>query len=206
MLWRALPGLWRLATLIVAPAGAIALGWGLLHAFLLLMIDTDYASGYSRRAFESIELGFSEDEVIARLGEPLDVQETEPDTIWVYSDEPLENVELIPSDAKKLTRARFGQHGLVLDIFDAGCGPMGAGQVGYGYLGLEIDRWETLVGTPMERFRELYGEPSEVKESQTVRVLRYSIQSPASMDYRIRNIELDRDGRVVGTVKDHYGD
>lgn len=78
---------------------AASLALGIIGALVLLLlafssiesyfpfnpaIDTRFAPGYSEEAFASLQVGMTKDEVLQRLGPPLNAQ---ADQSWVYSED-----------------------------------------------------------------------------------------------------------------------
>lgn len=87
------PGLWRGGR--IAATLSLGLIGGLLLLFLAFIgiesyfplypaIDTRFAPGYTEQAFAALEVGMTKEEVLQRLGPPLNAQ---ADPAWVYSED-----------------------------------------------------------------------------------------------------------------------
>lgn len=186
------------------------------HIFFLTSEDTEYAPGYSEVAFREIEVGDSEADVRAALGEPISEVESTPSVTWLYTDRPFpEFTETgeFPDMRSSFTSFRF-ESGRCVDIFgqvSGGTAPGGAtlASVGPGVnslsiTGSEVSTLETNGAVPAD-IEKLYGPPTGVHHNRAVKWLLYS-HSPGSTNYRKRRIAIDANGQVCRKDGDIYWD
>ena len=72
--------------LLATITGALLIS-GVVASLLWASFDTEYAPGYTARAFDAVNLGYTREAVVSRLGEPLSSYDTEPFQQWVFSDD-----------------------------------------------------------------------------------------------------------------------
>lgn len=195
----------------LAHFGGAALGGSLLVPGVLLIglyfsFDTEYSVAYSEAAFRTIDLGIPAEEVFQRLGQPLEVRETAPYTVWVYSDQSDLDLEDHELPAQSYTAFYFDEAGRVKNIF----GQLLQGNVitlggQNNYLGLSSTEIEQLKGKTQIEIEQLYGTPTAAPTYETSQYLIYS-RSPSSSNYWLRQIGLNRQGRVVEIRQEIYWD
>lgn len=213
------------ATIVVAlavVAGVIFVGPHelLLRVYLAATEDTEYAPGYSERAFRAVELGDAEAEVLAALGEPLSERVGEPSTTWLYADGGHGRFEArghYPDIRHSFTTLHFHEDGTFDYAFGQLSGSSEAGLLrttltsttgdGANTLGLSDSQVEELraSGATTVELEARFGPPDAVHRSDVVRWLVYS-HSPGSHNYRQRLLGVDRDGRVCEKVSEPWWD
>lgn len=208
-------------------AGALALGIliagprnVLMNTFLLISEDTEYAPGYSLKAFRSLEVGLSEAQTRAALGDPLEQRSVEAYTQWLYSPDP--NLKynasgIVDAVNPSYTEFRFDAEGLLTDIIGAiaingtnnGLGGSFRLMVGPGVntLSIPAEEIEALKGkaSPTSAVRERFGAPQSIFESRVTHWLLYS-RSPSGGNYRQRAVGIDADGNICAINDEIYWD
>lgn len=183
----------------------------LQRIFLILSEDTEYAEGFSHRAFRSIELGITETQALEKLGEPLEEWASTPYTAWLYAPDPelefndqgtveavnpsytqfLFDAEGILTDVIGQVATGGGNNGLFSTSFSTMFGP------GVNTLNIPAQEIETLKqsGADQALMEERYGAPQSTHEHRVVRWLRYT-RSPTGTNYRQLAVGIDKDGLV----------
>jgi len=190
------------ASLIVIVVLAIALP----AAFFCLSFDTQYAPGYTERAFKSIRVGDTREQVTSLVGNPLSSYDTEPFVQWLYSGTPEPKFSHHGEASGTHTSFTF-KNGLVENVtgqrrtsensFVAG--------PGVGYLKLAAEDVEKLKGASPEAVKEKFGPPVATYEYKATKVLVYS-RAASKSNYHLRMVGLDGQGRVVRLWKSVYWD
>jgi outer membrane protein assembly factor BamE (lipoprotein component of BamABCDE complex) len=180
---------------------------GILAALLLRSLDTQYAPGYSERAFKSLKIGDSEERVVSLLGPPISAEVTEPYVEWVYSAEEQKDHAKDGSATGTYTTVRFDGEGRVRDF--SGQRQISRNSFTFGdgqdYLALSNEQKRRLRGSTQDEIRKHFGPPRSVYESKAARVLRYS-RSPSSSNYHLRMVGLDKEKKVVHLWREIYWD
>ena len=178
-------------------AGVVAVG-------MFLSFDTEYAAGYSRKAFASVRIGDTESEVLSKLGQPLREQPTEPYVKWVYSADPQPRFAESGEVSRTATVFHFNEKGELQQVY--GQRQISPNQIafgeGVGYLSLG---GTDLKGKRQEEVEAKFGPPQGKYEDRGTKMLFYS-HSPSSKNYHLRAIALDRAGKVVKIRKSVYWD
>ena len=178
--------------------------------------DTQYAPGYSERAFQQIGVGDTEAAVKAALGAPLSESKAEPYVSWLYAPDAHPDFEAsgrYPDMRFSFTEIKFDQERAFLGAFGqisygsgggSGSGAWGDGVNTLGITQAQIDEFKSAKATTKE-IEAKYGKPNAAYESHVVRWLTYST-SPGSKNYRLRAIGIDRDGKVCRKQSEFYWD
>jgi outer membrane protein assembly factor BamE (lipoprotein component of BamABCDE complex) len=200
-------GLPGLAVLFLSVAGVLVLVVGALAILISRSFDTQYAPGYSERAFKSVQWGDTEDRVRSLLGPPLSTDVSEPYVEWIYSAKEQKHFAASGEGSGTFTTVHFNAAGQVTSVFgqmktSANTYNFGEGQ---GYLSLTKDKVAQLKGKTQDEARQALGPPKAVYDYKASRLLRYS-RSPSSSHYHLRVIGLDQDGRVVHVWREIYWD
>ena len=194
------------------------------HGFMLFanqfLTDTEYAPGYSEIHFSGILIGDDENQVLKKLGEPLNVSETTPYTSWLYTTGPVETFRENgdwPDSRYSFTAIRFDENGKFADAFgqvtdevksgllsSSGTVSFGDGENCLSLSNAKIAELKKTGATPSQ-IRTQFGEPDAVFESRAIKWLRYS-HSPGSTHYQLRMIAIDRDGKVCQKRNEFYWD
>lgn len=140
--------------------------------------STQYSSGYSEAAFEQVQEGMTQEEVVQLLGQPLRTHAGHPGLVrwygppgsWVGEDSGLHTPE--GSDGSKAAIIRFDLSGKTA----SSNGPF--------------------PGKSAEEVRAALGEPIKEQVQRSIVYWRYS-QSPSDGSYHRRWIGFDADGRVA---------
>ena len=160
--------------------------------------DTAYAPGYSEAAFASIEVGATEDAVLAALGQPLASYEVSPSERWLYCPSDHSGYRSDDGLAGTFTELTFALDGRLERVFGSIQTDDQTMQFGDGanHLGLTNAAIEELIGLDRAAVRARFGEPQYTRVDHTTRVLRYT-ESPTSTHYFLRKIGIDATGRVA---------
>lgn len=181
--------------------------------------DTEYAPGYSHRAFDALALGSEAAQVLAALGSPLDQRVTQPTESWLYADAshpgyaPDGSLDgtftEITFDASGRVRSAFGQTtteqslSRTVMVMDGGPLKLGASWVGpasgEAAPALEIEGWTRA------EVEQRYGAPRDRRVDRASEVWTYS-RSPSGSHYHRVWVGLDAEGRVVETYRGDYWD
>lgn len=194
------------------------------HGFMLFakqfLADTEYASVYSEKHFSGIAIGDDENQVLKKLGEPLNTSETTPYTSWLYTTGPIEPFTVNgdwPDSRCSFTAIRFDEDGKFVDAFGQVVGELKSGLLfssvtgsfgdGENSLSLSNARSAELkkAGATPAQVRTQFGEPDAVFESSAIKWLRYS-HSPGSTHYQLRMIAIDGNGKVCQKRSEFYWD
>lgn len=202
---------------IVAYVGPVAI---LRQVTILLSEDTEYAPGFSERAFRKIQLGDTEATVRATLGAPLRIDDAKPYVSWLYGPAPAPEFEAdgtYPDVRFSFTAIRFDENGTFDGAFGqisrrSGTSLLGASATvsigdGANTLSLtkaEVEKLKAAKTTPGQ-IAARFGKPQASFESRVAKWLVYS-RSPGSRNYRQRLIGTDRDGNVCRKVSEIYWD
>lgn len=194
-------------TFLVSAALAALIAAGVVAVLVWSSFDTEYAPGYSPKAFNGISVGDTYESVLSKLGEPLSSHLTEPFRSWIYS----------ASEQPSFAESGIGQGTHTTFRFD------GAGRVKYvsgqtspsphrirfgdgeNHLRLTNEDIGLLQGEAEDEIRARFGPPVATYEYQASTVLIYS-RSPSSANYLRRNLGIDEDGKVVHIWKSIYWD
>jgi hypothetical protein len=192
---------------LVAAALAALLVIGAVAALMWSSFDTEYAPGYSAKAFNGIRVGDSYETVLSKLGEPLSSRQTEPFRSWIYS----------ASEQPSFAKSGIGEGTHTTFRFDGeGRVKLASGQTspsphtirfgdGENHLRLTNEDIGLLQGESEDEIRARFGPPVATHEYQASTVLIYS-RSPSSANYHRRNLGIDENGRVVHIWKSIYWD
>ena len=182
----------------------------LQRIFLILSEDTEYAEGFSHRAFRSLELGTTETQALDTLGEPLEEWPSVPYTAWLYAPDPeleFNDQGTVEAVNPSYTQFLFDAEGILTDVigqvatggrsngfstsFTAMFGP------GVNTLNISAQEIDALKqsGANQALMEERYGAPQSTHEHRVVRWLRYT-RSPTGSNYRQRAVGIDKDGHV----------
>jgi hypothetical protein len=182
-------------------------------AFFLLCFDTQYAPGYSERAFKSIKIGETAERVLSRIGQPFSTNDTEPYVEWIYSGnrQPHFSDEGIGSGTNTIVTFK---HGLVDNINGQSEESSTSGLTstvtisigpGSGYLKLTADDVTRLKGATEDQIRKRFGPPTGLYEFKASHTWRYSRPSSKS-NYYLRVVGFDDEGKVVHVWHSIYWD
>jgi hypothetical protein len=180
---------------------------GAVAALMWSSFDTEYAPGYSAKAFNGIRVGDSYETVLSKLGEPLSSRQTEPFRSWIYSAS--EQPSFAKSGIGDGTHTTFGfdREGRVR--FASGQTSPSPHTIRFGdgenHLRLKNEDIELLKGASEGEMRNRFGPPVATYEYQTSTVLIYS-RSPSSSNFHLRNLGMDENGKVVHIWKSIYWD
>ncbi len=188
------------------------------HLFVSAFGDTEYAPGYSERAFEQLLLGATRADVITALGPPFGEHSVQPVHFVLYADQPaddfaetgslrgIERYTCLLFDSEGKFESMFAQISLrtglgswttQLDTDGTGANPLRVDA-------RQIETWKNAGATPAE-IQARFGPPTATHRNDTVRWMQYS-RSPSDGDYQRRWIGLDRDDRVCFKRAEAYCD
>lgn len=191
--------LWGLAVALLL--GGVGVG------FYLMGFDTQYAPGYSHKAFNSLQLGDMEERVYSLLGSPFSTHDTEPYVEWIYSAKEQRRFARDGVGRGTYTTFRFDESGRVKLV--SGVRQTSASTVVFGdgqnHLGLTEAQIKPLKGSTQDEIRRQFGPPRAVYEYKAVKLLSYS-RSPSSANYHLRSVGLNRAGKVVHIWREVYWD
>jgi len=192
-------------TIVFWAIGGVLLG--ILAAFYFKSFDTQYAPGYSEKAFRSIKIGDSEQQVQSLLGAPLSTYDSEPYVEWIYSADGQKRFSTNGEGSGTFTTVRFNAAGSVSSISgrrqtSANSFTLGEGQNSLNLTGEQI---KGLKGSTQDEIRRKFGPPKAVYEYKASKVLSYS-RSPSSANYHLRSVGLDSVGKVVHIWREIYWD
>ena len=196
-----------LGTMFLWALGVVLLLAGILAAFYFTSFDTQYAPGYSEKAFKSIKLGDTEQQVLSLISAPFSTDVNEPYIAWIYSADRQTHFSTDGEGSGTYTTVRFNAVGQMASI--SGQRQMSVNTFtfgdGLGYLSLTKEQIERLKGSTQDEIRQKLGSPKAVYEFKASKVLHYS-RSPSSSHYHFRALGLDNDGKVVKIWREIYWD
>lgn len=196
-------GVTGLAAASVTSVAVLAVGVAILWS----NFDTEYAPGYSERAFDRIEIGDSHESVLAALGEPLSSRPSKPYVRWIYSADDQRSFARDGSRRGTYTEFWFRPEGRL--EFVTGQTSTSPGIVLFGnganHLGLRDEEIRALDGASTGQIRDRFGAPRAIYEYRATTVLSYS-RSPSSGNFHLRQVGLDSRGRVVHILRSVYFD
>ena len=195
------------STVVFWAISVVLLLGALLAALYFKSFDTQYAPGYSAKAFKSIKLGDTEQRVVSLLGAPLSTYDSEPYLEWIYSADEQKRFSASGVGTGTFTTVRFNPDGRVASISgqrqtSAGTMTFGEGQNSLNLTGEQI---RALKGSTQDEILQKFGSPKAVYEYKASKVLSYS-RSPSSANYHLRSVGLDADGKVVHVWREIYWD
>jgi hypothetical protein len=190
----------------------------LQRLYLSAFGDTEYAPGYSERAFDDLPLGATYAEVIAALGPPLSEEPTQARVALLYASGPSDSFARTGQVAELVSYTRFefgdgerltavsGQLAAVTGLASAEIELDVSGN-GRNHLKVDGSERERLIAAQSRPadIEARYGPPTATHRNESVRWLKYS-RSPSSSSYEQRWIGLDRDGRVCFKRAEAYFD
>lgn len=196
-----------LSTMVLWTLGVLLLFGGILAGLYSTMFDTQYAPGYSEKAFRSIKLGDTEQRVLALIGNPFTTNETEPFVEWIYSGEVQKQFAKHGTGEGTYTTLRFDATGRVQSAFGQRQTSGNSITIGDGqnHLNLTKQQIQELKGSSQDEIRQKFGVPNAVYEYKATKLLSYS-RSPSGSHYHLRMIGLDKDGKVVHIGREVYWD
>ena len=184
---------------LLAVAGVAVLMWS--------SFDTEYAPGYSAKAFNVIRVGDTFESVLSKLGEPWSSRQTEPFRSWIYSAS--EQPSFAEDGIGQGTHTTFGFDGEGRVKYASGQTSPSPHTIRFGdgenHLRLKSEEIELVKGASEEEIRNRFGPPVATYEYQASTVLIYS-RSPSSSNYHLRNLGMDENGKVVHIWKSIYWD
>ncbi len=176
-------------------------------AFYLLDFDTEYAPGYSDKAFDSIAIGDSYETVLSKLGKPLSFSDNETYENWIYSVEQQSEYSKNGHGKGTFTTFTFDETGKVKAV--SGQIAVSSFKTCYGdgqnYLKLTNDDINELCGKSKGEILKQFHSPAAVYNYKAAEVLTYS-RSPSGSNYHLRSIGMDSAGKVVNIYKSFYWD
>ncbi|NNE94027.1 MAG: hypothetical protein HKN23_20450 [Verrucomicrobiales bacterium] len=180
--------------------------------YFLIESDTEYASGYSEKAFETIRIGDPEPDVIAALGAPLDKYLLDPYRKLIFSKQ--EQPDFAQS-AEANWQSSYTVFEFKKGVLESVYGQQFRGQNPNRSYTMDLRNSLGLSDTAIEKLKSdktteaqieaLYGKPAAIFESTATSRLRYS-RSPSSSNYRLRIIDVDAKGRVCRIRQEIYWD
>ena len=198
----------------VGPLGTLG------HIIMSLSEDTEFAPGYSERAFQQIAIGDAEASVRAALGAPLSERRVEPYVCWLYAPDPAPEFEAngsYPDIQFSFTAIEFEEGGTFAGAFGqisngsskgllsvSASASFGDGMNTLSLTQAQIDMLKEEQATPQE-IEARFGKPSAIFKSRVAKWLHYS-HSPGSTHYRQRFIGIDRNGKVCRKRSEFYWD
>lgn len=192
--------------LVAAIASALLMA-GIVAALVWSSFDTEYAPGYTEKAFIAVRLGDTYADVVALLGEPLTTCDAQPIVEWIYSAEPQPSFAQEGVSQGTYTTVTFDRNGGVKNV--AGQRAVSANSIrigdGENYLKLASTDIKLLLGKTQRDIRERFGSPAAIYEYKASTILQYS-RSPSSSDYHYRSLGMDENGKVVHIWKSIYWD
>jgi hypothetical protein len=212
--------------LIVLLAGVVAyLGPRDVLSNILISFseDTEYAPGYSERAFRRVRVGDTDVSVQGALGLPLTETPAVPSVRWLYTPDlgPVRDFEetgAYPDMRFSFTVIEFGEDGVFADVFGQvshGTSSTLLGASGHATILADGANTLSLSNAEIEKLKSerataadleaQFGKPQAIYESKAMRWLHYA-RSPASKNYRQRLIGIDRDGKVSDKVDEIWWD
>lgn len=180
---------------------------GIFTAILFANFDTEYAPGYSEKAFKSIQLGATQQSVLSLLGEPIASANSEPFVVYIYSAEKQPDFSEDGIGSGTYTTMTFDKSRRLKTVFGQQATSRNSIVIGEGqnYLKLREQDIEELKGSTMEEIKAKFGSPAAVYEYKAFKVLAYS-RSPSSANYHLRSLGLDENGMVVHIWRSIYWD
>jgi len=175
-------------------------------AYFLLSFDTQYAPGYTERAFKSVKIGDTKERVISLLGAAFSTNDSEPYMEWIYSGDKQPRFSKDGEGSGTFTTVKFKQ-GSVDNIWgqrkdSATSFTMGQG---VGFLQMADEEFDKLKGASQDKVRQKFGAPMAIYEYKASKLLWYS-RSPSSSNYHQRMLGLDEQGKVVHIWRSIYWD
>jgi len=174
-----------------------------------LLINTEYAPGYSETAFGSISIGDTRHTVEARLGPPLASVASEPSEDWIYAAPGHRGFREDGGIEGTFSWFIFGPEGTVKSTFgqtelSRSLGS-GSGRWDGGYLGGSAESLAACEGLTREQLEARFGAPHIRVANTATEWLIYS-RSPNGSHYRLREIGIDANGIVVEKKSYAYWD
>lgn len=193
--------------LVLSILGVLVLILGAVAIIILRNFDTQYASGYSEKAFKSIQLGDSETRVKSLLGAPLSTYDSEPYVEWIYSADEQKRFAVTGYASGTFTTIRFNPDGRVANILGQRQTSPNTMTIGEGQnsLNLSSEQIKALRGSTQDDIRKKSGAPKATYDYKVRKVLCYS-RSPSSGHYHLRSVGLDQNGKVVHLWREIYWD
>ena len=194
-------------TFLLAALTGAALICGVIAALVWASFDTEYAPGYTEKAFRAVRLGDTQEAVLSRLGEPLSSRDTQPFQQWIFSADQQPAFPEIGIGNGTYTTFTFDASGRVKNI--SGQTQLTANTIrigdGENFLKLKGESIKHFHGATMGDIRTRFGEPVAVYDYRASRVLDYS-RSPSSSHYHLKRLGTDQDGKVVHIWNSIYWD
>ena len=192
----------------------------LSRAVISVSEDTEYAPGYSEKAFRLVEIGDTESSIREALGIPLKKSNVHPYMRWLYAPNPSPDFETdgsYPDSRYSFTTIDFREDRTFVDAFGqisdqsrtgllkvSSSSSFGDGVNTLSLTKADIEKLKAEKTTP-EQVEAKFGKPRAVFESHVTKWLQYS-HSPGNTHYRQRMIGIDRNGKVRRKVNEIYWD
>jgi hypothetical protein len=194
-------------TFLLSAIGGVLLLVGIYAALLFASFDTEYAPGYSEKAFKSIKLAATEESVLSALGAPLSSEASEPYVEWIYSADRQPYFSDHGVASGTYTTVTFDRNARVKHISGGRKTSANTFLFGEGHNSLNLtgDDIERLKGTSQARIKEKFGSPQAIHEYKASKELSYS-RSPSSSNYHLRKLGMDENGKVVHIWRCIYWD
>jgi hypothetical protein len=192
--------------LLAAVTGTVLIG-SVVAALVWASFDTEYAPGYSERAFQSVRFGDTRDAVVSRLGEPLSVHQTEPFLQWIFSADHQASFAESGIGNGTYTTFTFDSSGRANNVSGQTAPSANTIRIGDGenFLKLKGEDIKAIQRVTAVEVRTRFGQPAAVYDYRASTVLDYS-RSPSSSHYHLRRLGIDRDGKVVHIWRSVYWD
>ena len=192
--------------LLAAVTGTLLIG-SVFAALLWASFDTEYAAGYTEKAFRDVRLGDTREAVLSRLGEPISSYDTEPFRQWIFSDNQQPSFAESGVGNGTYTIFTFDVSGTVKNVSGQTQPSANTIRIGDGenFLRLKGEEVKNLHGTTLDEIETQFGQPVAVYDYRASKVLYYS-RSPSSSHYHLRMVGIDEDGKVVHIWRSIYWD
>jgi hypothetical protein len=192
--------------LLATVTGTVLIG-SVVAALVWASFDTEYAAGYTEKAFRAVRPGDTQEAVLSRLGDPISSHDTEPFRQWIFSaNEQLSFAESGVGNGT-YTIFTFDVSGRVKNVSGqtqptANTIRMGDGE---NFLKLKGEEIKKLHGATLDEIGTRFGQPVAVYDYRASKVLDYS-RSPSSSHYNLRRVGMNEDGKVVHICSSGYWD
>lgn len=192
--------------LLAAVTGMVLIG-SVVAGIVWANFDTEYAAGYTEKAFRAVRLGDTREAVFSRLGDPISSHETEPFRQWIFSDNKQPSFAESGVGNGTYTIFTFGVSGTVKNVSGQTQPSAHTIRIGDGenFLKLKGEEIKNLHGATLDEIGTRFGQPVAVYDYRASKVLEYS-RSPSSSHYHLRKVGVDEDGKVVHIWRSIYWD